>query len=323
MRLLLLMLLLPFAANAHPGVGIVSDRRGIIYYTDLQHVWKIEGGKRSIAVRDVHTHELYLDTAGNLYGENERYQGGDRFTHYLWVLRPSGRLDTLKGPDVAFVNDDYSLARDAAGNEYFRRHHFRKTGPVPLYRRRPDGSEALFAEGDYRDVKWLHPQPDGSLLFVRANAVYRISTEGRVLLLADSLAGAKPDFPFASGPQLWGAWQDAGGQVYVAVFSDGAVKRVAPGGGLAVVHRSAPRWTPTYGAFDPEGRLWVLETSDKNEIRVVPAGGEPEATGTAAAVSEQRFARGALMAGLLLVPALLVGYWLWRRGKDREHRSNG
>ncbi|RYY96421.1 MAG: hypothetical protein EOO11_13535, partial [Chitinophagaceae bacterium] len=154
--LLFLLLLLPLSSIAHPGVGIVCDRRGVIYYTDLRQVWKIEGGRQRIAVPNVHSHELYLDTEGNLYGEHERYEGGDRFTHYLWVLRPQGRLDTLKGPMDAFLHDDYSLARDAAGNEYFRRRHFRKAGPVPLYRRRPDGSEALFAAGDYRYVKWLH-----------------------------------------------------------------------------------------------------------------------------------------------------------------------
>jgi hypothetical protein len=49
-------------AAAHPGIGIVMDSRGNVFYTDLSHVWKVEpGGAKSIAVRGVHTHELYID----------------------------------------------------------------------------------------------------------------------------------------------------------------------------------------------------------------------------------------------------------------------
>ena len=62
--------------NAHPSIGLVSDSRGNIYYTDLVHVWKITpDGERSIAVKDVHTHELYIDDIDDLYGEHEWYEG--------------------------------------------------------------------------------------------------------------------------------------------------------------------------------------------------------------------------------------------------------
>ena len=62
-------------APAHPGVGIVVDGRGNVFYTDLAHGWKrTPGGKRSIFVRNVHTHELFLDVAGNLHGEHLWYE---------------------------------------------------------------------------------------------------------------------------------------------------------------------------------------------------------------------------------------------------------
>jgi len=42
---------------AHPGIGIVKDSRGNIYYTDLSRVWKIGAdGKKSAVVNNVHTH---------------------------------------------------------------------------------------------------------------------------------------------------------------------------------------------------------------------------------------------------------------------------
>jgi hypothetical protein len=54
---------------AHPGIGIVKDKKGNIYYTDLKQVWKIDrDGMKSVAVANVHTHELYVDQDDNLYG---------------------------------------------------------------------------------------------------------------------------------------------------------------------------------------------------------------------------------------------------------------
>ncbi len=53
--------LLTASVSGHPGVGIVMDSRGNIFYTDLKQVWKISPeGRKSIAVANVHTHELYL-----------------------------------------------------------------------------------------------------------------------------------------------------------------------------------------------------------------------------------------------------------------------
>jgi hypothetical protein len=79
-----LLLALPLRwAEAHPGVGIVRDRHGNVFYTDLMHVWRITpAGHKSIVVRDVHTHELAVDSLGNLYGEDNRYLGA-RTLHEL------------------------------------------------------------------------------------------------------------------------------------------------------------------------------------------------------------------------------------------------
>jgi hypothetical protein len=54
--------LLSFQTLAHPGVGIVHDRKGNIFYSDLKHIWKITpGGRKIIALKNVHIHELYID----------------------------------------------------------------------------------------------------------------------------------------------------------------------------------------------------------------------------------------------------------------------
>jgi len=44
-------------ALAHPGVGIVVDSRGNVFYTDLEQVWMIDrAGRRSVTVPNVHSH---------------------------------------------------------------------------------------------------------------------------------------------------------------------------------------------------------------------------------------------------------------------------
>ncbi len=54
-----LLLLMSATAFAHPGVGIVIDSRGNVFYTDLRQVWRIAAdGSKSVAVLNVHSHEL-------------------------------------------------------------------------------------------------------------------------------------------------------------------------------------------------------------------------------------------------------------------------
>jgi hypothetical protein len=56
-------------AVAHPPVSVVLDAQGNAYYSDLDQVWKVApDGTKTVAVPHVHTHELYLDAQGNLYG---------------------------------------------------------------------------------------------------------------------------------------------------------------------------------------------------------------------------------------------------------------
>lgn len=67
-KLFFLIFLLPAIGQAHPGVGIVKDSKGNIFYTDLKQVWKISNGIKAVVLPNVHTHELYIDKNDNLYG---------------------------------------------------------------------------------------------------------------------------------------------------------------------------------------------------------------------------------------------------------------
>jgi hypothetical protein len=54
-RIITILVLFSTHAAAHPGIGIVMDSKGNVFYTDLHQIWKIDAqGKKSIAVREVH-----------------------------------------------------------------------------------------------------------------------------------------------------------------------------------------------------------------------------------------------------------------------------
>jgi hypothetical protein len=65
-KLIFIVILLPFTDQTHPGIRIVKDRKGNIYYTDLKQVWKITKSNSTVDVIDVHSHELYISPHDNL-----------------------------------------------------------------------------------------------------------------------------------------------------------------------------------------------------------------------------------------------------------------
>lgn len=272
-RSLLLILFIPFNAIAHPGIGIVKDSKGNIYYTDLEKVWKITNGKKTMVVSNMHTHELWIDRNDNLFGENQIYmdEGTNRFDHFLWVLRTDGRLDTVVKRTRAFVRNDYSLNRDADGNEYYVKEHTLDKDVTHIYTRSVAGKEEIFATADVKGVNWIYPLKDGSVIYVSKNNIYKAKKGDTARLLISNIADAKPRFAAMSGPVVYGMWEDKAGDIYVAVYSDQAIKKISADGSVRDVYRSAEHWGPTNGVFDNHGKLWVLETSDKNEVRVTEA----------------------------------------------------
>lgn len=86
MRIRVLLLLIAIVAGlvfadrvmAHPPTGIVVDRSGNVYFSDLETVWKIDSqGSLTIfrsAVRGRHVHELSIDEEERIYGADISYE---------------------------------------------------------------------------------------------------------------------------------------------------------------------------------------------------------------------------------------------------------
>jgi hypothetical protein len=257
-------------SHAHPGIGIVMDSKGNIYYTDLNHVWKLTPqGKKSIAVSNVHTHELYIDANDNLYGEHLWYEGKaiDRWGHRVWRLAADGTLADIVPARNGFREDygDFFFVRDGRGNMYWAD----RGDTTAIRKRSPEGITSIVAKAKFRDVRWMTVTPEGTVYLIDLYDLVRIMPDGSIHTVATGLAGW--NLSRLSGPDrhaVMGLWTDTEGNVYAAVYAERVVKRMGADGRLEVVARCDFPWSPTGGIIGPDGDLWLLEYSITNAARV-------------------------------------------------------
>ena len=254
--------------EAHPGVGIVMDRQGNVFYTDLSQVWKIAAdGSRSVAVKNVHTHELSLDAEGNLYGEHLWYEGEriDKWGHRVWRLGVDGKLADVIPAREGF-RKGYSFVRDAAGNLYWSE----GDGPLEIRRRAPDGAITTVGKcASCRGGGWMTVTPEGTVLFLDQGDLRRMAPDGALSTVAKNLASRTlTQLQVGDRHLVMGVWTDPEGNAYVAVYGARQVKRIDPAGGIQVVATSSFPWSPTGGLAAANGDLWLLEYSLTNEARV-------------------------------------------------------
>lgn len=263
--LLLLLLALPLrSAWAHPGVGIVRDRHGNVYYTDLVHVWRItRAGQKSIVVRNVHTHELAVDSLGNLYGEDSRYlgsgEGDDRYRHRIWRRAPDGRVTDIVPWRNGFWRQ-YGFVRDRAGTMYWTECPARR---CTIYSRTATSAKTSIAAAPGKfahSLNWLAASATeaGVLYVVDGTDLRRLDASGRVTMVAANL-----------GANLMGLFPTTRDELYVAVYGAQSVVRIRLADGrVTTVARSSAPWAPTGVLVAPDGHLWILEYSTASAARV-------------------------------------------------------
>ena len=265
---LLCLLMFPLISIAHPGIGIVQDSKGNIYYTDLEQVWKIaKNGSKSVAVKNVHTHELYIDAADNLFGEHLWYNGEkkDTWGHYIWCLKNNGSLDTVIKPTPGFLTN-YSFVRDKLGNMYW----VERSAVSQFKKKYPDGKIEIIAQGKFKDIRWMHATANGVVYFVDYHDLYKLSSNGKYVVIAKDIARqSAASATLNSGRHsLFGIWTDKNNNIYIASYSGRVVKQISQTGEVKDLVYSIIPWGPTGGLFDEKGNLWVLEASVTNTVRV-------------------------------------------------------
>lgn len=251
---LLLVIALPACVCGHPGVGIVRDTRGNIFYTDLAQVWKIDpAGKRTVAVAHVHTHELYLDEHDNLFGEHLWYNGEQRNTwgHFVWRLSASGQYEKII-PDTEGFRQGYSFVRDQMGHHYYAD---RQGACQTIYRLDVHGQKQKHTPTCFHRVGWMYANAQGDLIFTDRQQLKTITSSG-VRTIASWKRGAM------------GVWMDSRGNLYAACYEDQQVKCFDPAGRALSVIQTEGGWHPSGGLTEPDGTLWILENNANNHVRV-------------------------------------------------------
>ena len=263
--------LISYNMIAHPGIGIVRDSKGNIYYTDLKQVWRISpDGSKTAVVTGVHTHELYIDEQDNLYGEHLWYNGErkDTWGHYAWCLKNNGGLVKEIKPTEGFLTN-YSFVRDSAGNMYW----VERFTTSRIMKKCKNGEIIKLAEGKFGFIGWLFAAKNGTLYFTENNKLHKLSADGKpgvyqIETLAENLGSRSADFKvMGRNYTSYGIWTDAAENVYLAMTDSKKVSRIGTDGKPETVLHTNSLWLICSGMFDDNGNLWVLENSPTNDVR--------------------------------------------------------
>ena len=269
------LLLLADAALGHPAWGIVIDRQGQVYFSDVDHntVWKVGADGRPVPLlTNKHSHELFIDDAENLYGGHVYYdEANDRWINSLWKATSDGRLTEILAPTTDVPKGLGSLM-DWQGNTYAISGVNDGQQAYVLARRRPDGSaETLagsvsgYADGKGAEAKFAAVQakvlgPDQAIYLTDAACVRRVSLDGTVTTLGGNpLASVARD----EHARLLGLAVDRAGNVYVADYDFHCLRRVAPDGSTTTLLESGSFWSPS-GIAVVGDTLYVLEHRPEN-----------------------------------------------------------
>jgi sugar lactone lactonase YvrE len=271
------LILITSDASAHPASGIVRDRAGNIYFSDLETVWKIDtADKLSVfrpGVNGRHVHELAIDDQDNIYGADISYES-QKWISAVWKMTPDGSFQFLLKP-TDNPPRGMSIWRDREGNNYFVDQNNHTKTQTLLLRRTPAGQVTTLAGGAYghADGKGTAARfssvgnvafgPDGSLYLSDGSTVRKVAMDGTVVTVAANLdARTKDDKPTLFGGsygQLSGLAVDAEENVFVADAGNRRLFKIDRKGKAEVLLRSDPPYFPNGVAIGASGELYVLE----------------------------------------------------------------
>lgn len=266
--LLTISFFIPIYVIAHPGIGIVKNSKGEIFYSDLARVWKVspDGKSKKIVVPNVHTHELHIDKQDNLYGEHLWYEGEktDKWGHFVWKYDANGRF-TKEIPDSDGFLSNYSFNRDSAGNMYWIERG--KTESL-FMKKAKNGVVEVVQIIKTTDVRWQFCQKDGTFYFIDDNDLYRIKNK-KVELLVENIDDKKTSATVTKpNHSIYGIWDDKWGNIYVALLEKREIRKVSPNGKVTIIYKSPNSWSPTGGLVDEQNNVWVLENNTENQVQV-------------------------------------------------------
>src|ERR1051325_6751626 len=168
------------SAAAHPAWGLVVDRQGQIYFSDIEAIWKIDRqGNLSVfrpGVSGRHVHNITIDAENNIYGVDNTYDPQtETYPRALWKMTPKGEFSYL----VPMTNNlpiGSSVWRDSSGNTYSVEPSNSEKKETKIMKRTPDVTVSLFAGGKFGYVDGQKDKAEFSVItdmaFGRDDAIY-------------------------------------------------------------------------------------------------------------------------------------------------------
>jgi len=254
-------------ALAHEGWGIVVDRQGQIYFSDIptNTIWRItREGKPEAFISNKHSHALVLGEDGSIYGTQEHHAAA---IGSVWRIAPDGSFLNVITPASDFPLNLHPFIIDRDGNIYSTNSISfpNQSDKVMLLRSTPDGNVTVLAGSarGYRDGRGSEAQfsgvdgmawaADGSLYVTDGVYVRRVTMDGVVATLGKG-ALTTPSY----GEDLMGLAVSTSGSAYVADYSQRRVIQLLPDGNTRAISETGLFWSPTGITIVGED-LYVLE----------------------------------------------------------------
>lgn len=308
--LIIICFLIQSYINAHPAIGFVFDGKQTIYYSDLNHVWKLDTrtGISEIYKENIHSHELFLDKEGNLYGEHYWYlESEEQFKNYIWRIDKDGTFQKIREEQEG-ENKDFSFIRDDDFNSYgiyriLENFQIIKADSI---------SQDTWHITNLEEPNWQYLTEEKSLLFVDFPKIYR-ANKNNISVIAEDASARR--FPFNlqdDKHNIYGLWTDRNDNIFIAVYGGRQIKKIEKNGKIRRVFISDFLWSPVNGVFDQNGDLWLMECRVGGAVRVRKID-KTELENEVSFIVENCFIAGVL---ILLVLPLIVR----RLNKERNRK---
>ena len=277
----LLLLIVPVAAAAHPGGGLIALDANTVIFGDSMYnaVWRLEKGKKPQALMTkFHAHWTTRGLDQHIYSEAFQEMGGAAF-----------RIDLTGGKHVKVAEESQVGALVFAVG---KRGEFIFLKGTQIVERLTSGAVRPF-RGSGAVAKGEPPlQPviayswaaDGALYLADGNHLRRVGNDGTVRSVArvDGKLIEPRIWNSTGAPRIWSIAIDDRKRIYTALPDIGQVVRIDTDGSQHVVDRSVGGWRVTAVATFGDS-VFMLESSDSSNdgqrVRVIRGSGQIELLG--------------------------------------------